>query len=154
MDARALCEAFGFQLQLDSCKHEVVIAANVGTWERSCVCFVDAVLEALGCQDEVFLVVSLPIRGMPGCCSIQLVGMDSVGKGESVARCELSESPFSVVCLSNAKFSYYLYLVLVRVRTYFGNPVALSHRYILRGSLCYDAIRLLDKLFDLLVLMV
>ena len=87
-DARALPEAPGFQLQPDGGKHEVVIAANVGTWERSCVCFVDAVLEALGCQDEVFLVVSLPIRGMPGCCSIQLVGMDSVGKGESVALCE------------------------------------------------------------------
>ena len=48
-DARTLHEALGFQLQLDGCKHEVMIAANVGTWERSCVCFVDAGLEALGC---------------------------------------------------------------------------------------------------------
>ena len=27
-------------------KHEVMIAANVGAWEESCVCFVDAGLEA------------------------------------------------------------------------------------------------------------
>ena len=44
-------------------KHEVLIAANVGIWERSFVCFVDAGLEALGCQDETYLIVKLPIRG-------------------------------------------------------------------------------------------
>ena len=32
-DARTLREALGFQLQLDGCQHEVIIAANVGTWE-------------------------------------------------------------------------------------------------------------------------
>ena len=35
-DPRALREAFGFQLQLDSCKHEVMVAADVGTLERPC----------------------------------------------------------------------------------------------------------------------
>ena len=45
-----------------------MIAANVGTGERPCVCFVDAGLEVLGCQNEVYLVVNLPIWGMPGCC--------------------------------------------------------------------------------------
>ena len=55
-------EALGFQLQRDGCKHEVMIAANVGALERPCVCFVDAGLEALRCQDEVYLVVNLPIR--------------------------------------------------------------------------------------------
>ena len=63
--------------------------ANVGTWERSCVCFVDAGLTALGCQDEVYLVVNQPIRGMPSCCPRQLMGVERVGKGESVALCEL-----------------------------------------------------------------
>ena len=66
-----------------------MIAANVGTWERSCVYFVEAGLEALGCQDEVYLIVNLPIRGMPGCHPRQLVEMQSVGKGESVALLEL-----------------------------------------------------------------
>ena len=66
-----------------------MIAANVGTWERSCVCFVDAGLEAFGCQDEVYLVVNLPITGMPGCCPWQVVGVKSVGKGESIALCEV-----------------------------------------------------------------
>ena len=33
-DAKTLREALGFQLQLDDCKHEVMIAANVDTWER------------------------------------------------------------------------------------------------------------------------
>ena len=66
-----------------------MITANVGTWERSCVCFVDAGLEVLGCQDEVYLVVNLPISCVPGFCSRQLVGVESVGKGESVALCEL-----------------------------------------------------------------
>ena len=64
LDMRALREALGFQRQLEGCKHEVMIAANVGTWERSCVCFVDAGFEALGCPDEVYLVVTLPV---PGC---------------------------------------------------------------------------------------
>ena len=82
-----LVEALGFQLQLN-CKHEVMIVANVGTWKLFSVRFVDAGLEAEGCQDEVCLVVSLPIRFMPGCCPIQLMGVDSVGKGESVSLCE------------------------------------------------------------------
>ena len=30
-----------------------MIAANVGTGERPCVCFVDAGFEVLGCQDKV-----------------------------------------------------------------------------------------------------
>ena len=66
-----------------------MIAANNSTWERPCVCFVDAGLEAFGCQDEVSLVVNLPIRGIPDCCPRQLVGVESVGKGESVVLCEL-----------------------------------------------------------------
>ena len=37
-DARALLEALGFQLQLDGCKQVVMIAANVGTWERCLLC--------------------------------------------------------------------------------------------------------------------
>ena len=123
-----------------------MIAANVGTWERPCVCFVDAGLEVLGCQDEVYLVVNLPIRRIPGCCHKQLVGVESVGKGESVALCKLSESPSSVVCLSSAKSSYCPTQVLVCVRAYFGVQIALSYKYIL-GSLCYDAIKLLMELF-------
>ena len=70
----------------------VMITANVGTWEKLCVCFVDSGLEVLGCQDKVYLVVNLPNRGILGCCPRQLVGMESVGKGESVALCELSVS--------------------------------------------------------------
>ena len=59
-----------------------MIAASVSTWERSYACFVD--VEALGC-----LVVNLPIRGMSGCCLRQLVGVESVGKGELVALCKV-----------------------------------------------------------------
>ena len=65
-----------------------MITASVGIWERSCVCFVDAGLEALRCQDEVYLVVNLPIRGMPGCCPGHLVGVEGVVMGESVDLCE------------------------------------------------------------------
>ena len=66
-----------------------MITTYVSTWERPCVCFVDAGLEALGCQDEVYLVVNLPIRDMSGCSPKQLVEVESVGKSESVALCEL-----------------------------------------------------------------
>ena len=62
-----------------------MIAANVDTWERSAICFVD--VGRLGYGYEVNLVVNLLITGMPGCCPRQLVGEDSVGKGESVALC-------------------------------------------------------------------
>ena len=79
-----------------------MITANTGIQERPCVCFVDAGLEVLGYQDKVCLVVNLPIKGMPGCCPKQLVEVETVGKGGSVALCELQESPFSVICLSNA----------------------------------------------------
>ena len=88
-DAETLRETPGFRLQLDGCKHKVVIAANVGTLERSCVCCVDAGLEAFECQDEAYLIVHLPIKDMPGCCPRQHVGVESVGKGELVALCEL-----------------------------------------------------------------
>ena len=83
-----------------------MIAAKVGTWERFCVCFVDAGLEVLVRQDEVYRLVDLPIRGMPACRPRQRVGVENVGKGESVALCELCESPSSVVCLSKVKSSY------------------------------------------------
>ena len=76
-DVRALHKVHGFQLQLDSCKHKVMITANVGTWERLRIYFVDAGLEALWCQDDVYLVVNLPIRDMPGFCPRQLVGVES-----------------------------------------------------------------------------
>ena len=45
-DARTLREALAFLIQFNGSKHEVMIAANVGTWERPCVCFVGAGLEA------------------------------------------------------------------------------------------------------------
>ena len=51
--------------------------------------FVDAGLEALGCQDEVYLVVNLSTGGMPGGCPRQLVEVESFGKCESVTLCEL-----------------------------------------------------------------
>ena len=126
-----------------------MITTNVNTWERPCVCFVDAGLELLGCKDKAYQVLNLLIRGIPGCCPRQLVGVESAGKGESVALCELSESSSFVVCLSNAKSSYCPCLVLVCVRVYFGIPIALNYKYIL-GSLCYDAIKLPVELFDLL----
>ena len=130
-DARAPREALCFQHQLGGCKNKVRIAANVGTWERSCVCFVDARLEAFGCQNEGNLDVYLPIRGMPDCYPGQLVGMESVGKGESVALCKLVQSS-SVVCLSNASSSYCPCPVLVCARAYFGNLIALNREYILQ----------------------
>ena len=66
-----------------------MIAVNVDPWERSHVSFVDAGVEALRRRDEAYLVVNLPTRGIPGCCSKQLVGVESVGRGESVDLCEV-----------------------------------------------------------------
>ena len=57
-----------------------MIAANVSTWEGPCVGFVDIGLEVLGCKDEVYLVVNLPIRRIPGCCHRQLVGVENVAR--------------------------------------------------------------------------
>ena len=91
--------------------------------------------------------MNLPIRRIPGCCHRQLVGVESVGKGESVALCKLSECPSSVICLSDAKSSFSSCLVVVGIRAYFGIPIALNYKYILLGSLCYGAIKLLMELF-------
>ena len=44
--------------------------------------------------------------------------------------------------------------MLVCARAYFGIPIALDYKYILLGSLCYDAIKLLVELFDLLIFVV
>ena len=121
-----------------------MIAANVGTWGRPCVCFVDAGLEALGCQGAVYLVVNLLIRGMPCCCPRQLVRVDSVGKDESVAFCELQESSSSVIFLSKAKFSYCSYPVLVCVRAHFGIQIALNYNYTSRSFLEVFALMLLS----------
>ena len=75
-----------------------------------------------------YRVVNLLIKGITDRCPRQLVEMESVGKGESVALFfELSESPSAVVCLFNAKSSYCLCLVLVYVRVYFGIPLALNY---------------------------
>ena len=144
----------GFQLQLAGCKHEVMIAAIVDTWERPRVCFVDAGLKVLGRQDGVCLVVILPIRFMPGCCPRQHVGVDSVGKGDTASLCELYESPSSVFFLPSAKSSYCPCPVLVCVRAYFGIPITLNYKHIFLASLCYDANKLLVELFDLFVFVV
>ena len=69
--------------------HEVMIATNVGTWKRPCVCFVDAGPEALGVRRKSYLVVNLPTSCMPDCCPRQLVGVGSFGKDVSVDLCEL-----------------------------------------------------------------
>ena len=44
--------------------------------------------------------------------------------------------------------------VFVCIRAYFGIPIAFNHKYILLGSLCYDTVKLLVELFDLLVFVV
>ena len=50
--------------------------------------FVGVGLGAFGCKDDVYLVANLPIRGKPGCFPRQPVGLESVGKDDSVALCE------------------------------------------------------------------
>ena len=64
-----------FQLQLDGCEHEVMVAANVGPWEISCVSFVDAGdLKRWGVtMKSVWFELAQPTRGVPGCCPRQLV---------------------------------------------------------------------------------
>ena len=137
-DARAFHDALGFQFQLDNCRHKVMIAANVSTWERPCVCFVDAGLEALGCQNEVYLVVNLPIRGMPGCCPRQLVAVEECWQGwvcgslrtlgVSILRCLSLQCQIFLLSLSSVGMH----------QAYFGIPVTLNYKHILLRSLCYD----------------
>ena len=107
-DAMTLREALGFQLLLDGCKHEVMIAANVGTWERPCVWFLMPDLKRWVVIMKSIWLSTCPIRAMPGCCPRQLVGVESVGKGESVAVCKHQEFSFPVVCLSSSESSYFL----------------------------------------------
>ena len=59
-------------------KH-LVFSFNLTVVSTRSRCILDAGLEALECQDEVYMV--LPIRGVPGCYSRQLVGLESVSKG-------------------------------------------------------------------------
>ena len=62
-------------------KH-LVFSFNLTVVSTRSRCILDAGLEALECQDEVYLIVNLPVRGMPSCGPRQLVGVESVGKGE------------------------------------------------------------------------
>ena len=71
------------------------------------------------------MVVNLPITGMTGCCPRQRVGVERVGRVSGWLFAS------SVVCLSNAKFSYCPCSVLVCVRDYFGIPVTLNDTYFL-----------------------
>ena len=95
----------------------------------------------LGCQDEDYLVVNQPIRDTPGCYHRQLVGMESVGKGESVVT-------RSVHLLSLVPPTPNL--PSVPAQCCYGIPTALNYKYILFQSLCYDAIKLLIELFNLI----
>ena len=89
------CLVFSFNLIV---VRRLIIAANIGTWEGPCVCFVNAELEVLGCWDKVYLVVNLAVGGIPYCCPRQIVEVESVGKGESVAlRSSQSLHPLSFV---------------------------------------------------------
>ena len=90
-----------------------MITNNVGIRERSFVRFVQAELEALECQDEVCLVVNLPIRGMPNCCPRQFVWLRML---EMESRWFFA---ISVVCVSNARSFYCPCPVLVCVSAYF-----------------------------------
>ena len=153
-DAMTLREALGFQLLLDGCKHEVMIAANVGTWERPCVCFFMPDLKRW-----VVIMKSIWLSTCPsGPCQVAV--LDNLWGWRVLARvswwhlCKLLESPSSVICLSNAKSSCCPCPVFVCVRIYCGVPIALNYKYILLGSLCYDTIKLLVELFNLLIFVV
>ena len=61
----------------------------------------------------------------------------------------LQGSPSYVICLFNAKFSYWPCLMLICIPAYSGIPINLNYKYILLGSLCYDTIKLPIELFDL-----
>ena len=108
-------------------------------------------LEASGCQDEVTLVVNLSIRGVPDCCSRQLVGVESVRMYTRLCRLlfanSRSRNPLSF-------FSPVHTLPTVPAQCWYASGTTLHSDYFLLGSLCYDAIKLLVKLFDLLIVMV
>ena len=65
-----------------------------------------------------------------------------------------SKSLHPVICLCNAKSPCCPCPLLVFVRAYFGIAIALNYKYILLGSLSYNAIEPLVKLFDLFSFMV
>ena len=89
-------------------------SAIVGAWESSWFCFPNTGLKRWNVRMD--LLVNLLIKGVPGCCSRKRIGVETVGKSESVVLCELQQSPSSVVCLSNAEPSYCPSPVLVCVR--------------------------------------
>ena len=57
-DARALREVFGFQLQPDGCKHKLMIASIVGTWERLCVRIVEAGKDYTRAKHKIGMIAS------------------------------------------------------------------------------------------------
>ena len=88
---------------------------------------------------------------MSGCYPKQLAGVKSVGIIDSLKTLRVS-----ALCrlFLQCKSSYCPCPVLACVRAYFGIPIALNYKYILLGSLCYDATKLLIELLDLLVFVV
>ena len=57
-DARALHEALSFQLQPDGCKHKLMIASIVGTWERLCVRIVEAGKDYTRAKHKIRMIAS------------------------------------------------------------------------------------------------
>ena len=139
-DAMTLREALGFQLLLDGCKHEVMIAANVGTWERPCVWFLMPDLKRW-----VVIMKSIWLSTFPsGPCQVAV--LDNLWGWRVLARVSrwlfANTSSFhflSFVCPVPNLPTFYG-PVLVCVRSYFGIPIAFDYNYILLGSLCCDTI--------------
>ena len=94
------------------------------------------------------MVANLPIRGMPGCCPRQLMGVESVGKSELwLFANSRSLHPLSFV-FPVPNSSYCPCPVLVCVKACFTIPITLNYKYILLGSLCCDVIKMLVELFN------
>ena len=126
-DVRTLPEVLGFQLQLGSCKHEVMIAASVAPGKNL---IID--LKRLDVRMK-----SIWFRTCPfGACHVAV--LDNLWGWRVLARVSWCGALYYSESLHPLSFVSPMHNpcpVLVCVWAYFGIPTALNYKYILLGSL-------------------
>ena len=126
-----------FSFNLIGCKHEVMIAANVGTWKYLVFALLMLDLKHLGIRMKSIWLWTCSLEA----CQV----LDNLWGWRVLSRVSRwlfanSRSLYPLSSLQSQIFRLSLPVVGM-LQAYFGIPIALNYKCIPLGSLCYDARR-------------